>query len=62
MEGLVEFIVMAIIQIFVVVFDPITRIIKAVSKAVMNFYNYLNPSSLPDVLTFDDLETSDDTL
>ena len=62
MEGLVEVIVMAIIQIFVAVFDPVTRTIKAVANTLKSIYDYLNPSSLPDVLTFDDLETSDETL
>lgn len=62
MEGLLEVIVMAIIQIFVSVFDPITKMIKAVAKAAKGFYDYLNPSNLPDVLTFDDLSTSDEIL
>ncbi len=62
MEGLIEIVVLILVQVVSVIFDPITRMIKRIAKMGKGFYDYLNPNNLPEILTFEDLETEDEVV
>jgi hypothetical protein len=51
MEGL-EIILMVIGHVLAVIFDPIIFALKAAKK----WFDAVDPSNLPEVLTFDDME------
>ncbi len=50
MEALLELVIMAIVNVAMIIFDPIILACKYGKR----FYDSINPDNLPEVLTFDE--------